>query len=170
MAVLSSPVMNYPTKTDKYILDCDASDFAVGAALSQVQDGEERVIDFGSFTLTPAQRKYCTTRKELLTVISFTRTYRHYLLGQQFIVRTDHNSLVWLTRFKNIEGQLARWLEELSQYDMIIQHRAGAKHSNADGLSRIPNSTKPCPCYEAGKNVETLPCKGCKYCSKLHNQ
>ncbi len=53
---------------------------------------------------------------------------------------------------------------------MIIQHRAGAKHSNADGLSRIPNSTKPCTCYEASKNVETLPCKGCKYCSKLHNQ
>ncbi len=72
LAVLLSPVMNYPMKKDKYILDCDTTDFSVGAALSQVQDGEERVIDFGSFTLTP--KKYCTTRKELLSVISFTRT------------------------------------------------------------------------------------------------
>ena len=44
-------------------------------------------------------------------------------------------------RFRNAEGMLARWLEELSQYDMVIQHRPGKKHGNADGLSRIPDDT-----------------------------
>lgn len=39
-----------------------------------------------------------------------------------------------------IEGQLARWLEELSQYNMVIQHIPGKKHTNADGLSRIPDT------------------------------
>ena len=38
--------------------------------------------------------------------------------------------------FKNPEGQVARWLERLSSYDMKIEHRAGRLHSNADGLSR----------------------------------
>ena len=41
-----------------------------------------------------------------------------YLFGNKFKVRTDHNSLIWLMRFKNIEGQLARWVEELQNYDM----------------------------------------------------
>ena len=55
-----------------------------------------------------------------------------------------------------MEGQLARWLEELSQFDMTIQHRAGCKHSNADGLSRIPEEDY-CNCYEAGVHLADLP-------------
>ena len=118
-----------------FILDTDASDTATGADLLQLQEGEERVISYGSFSLTPAQRNYCTTRKELLALIQFTREYHHYLLGRKFLAQTDHSSLMWLMRFRNAEGMLAGWLEELSQYDMVIQHRHGKKHGNTDGLS-----------------------------------
>ena len=58
----------------------------------------------------------------------------------------------------------------MSQYSMTIQHRAGTKHSNADGLSRIPEELDSCNCYEAGKDVNALPCGGCPYCVKLHMQ
>ena len=56
-----------------------------------------------------------------------------YLLGQRFTLRTDHNSLLWLMGFKNIEGQLARWIVELAVYNMEIVHRPGKDHVNADG-------------------------------------
>ena len=110
----------------------------MGAELIQIQEGEERAVAYGSLTLTPEQQKYCTTRKELLAIIRFSRQFRHYLLGRHFTVRTDHNSLTWLMNFKEPQGQLARWLEELSQFNMEIQHRPGKKHANADALSRIP--------------------------------
>ena len=116
--------------------------------------------------LTPAQRNDCTTRTELLALFRFTRQYRHYLLGRKFYVRTDHNSLTWLSRFSNIQGQLARWLEELSQLDMVVLHRAGVSHSNADSLSRQPDGLPYCSCYSAGKNLEDLPCHGCAVCSR----
>ena len=64
--------------------------------------------------------------------------YRHYLLGRKFIVRTDHHSLIWLLSFKCPQDQLARWLEELNQYHMVIQHRPGRRHCNTDTLSRLP--------------------------------
>ena len=51
-------------------------------------------------------------------------------------VKTDRAALQWVLNFKNPEGQLARWLEVISQYDLVIQHRPGKKHTNADGLSR----------------------------------
>jgi hypothetical protein len=54
------------------------------------------------------------------------------------IMRTDHGSLRWLLSLKNPEGQLARWLQVLSSYDMTIVHRPGRQHRNADALSRIP--------------------------------
>ena len=164
-AVASAPVLGYPTAGGEFILDTDASDIAIGAELCQVQEGAERVLAFASYSLTPAQRNYCTTRKELLAVVRFTRHFRHYLLGRRFLIRTDHSSLSWLMRFRHPIGQLARWLEELSQFDMVVMHRAGAKHQNADALSRIPAS---CNCYDAGKTLEELPCGGCRHCRKIH--
>ena len=103
-------------------------------------------------------RRYCTTRKELLAVIRFTWQFHYYLLGRNFIVRTDHNSLTWLMSFKNIEGQLARWMEELSQFDMSVVHRAGKLHANADALSGIPDELEYCPNYQSGMVLSKLPC------------
>ena len=137
-ALLTPPVLSIPTADDPFILDTDASDCDVGAELVQVQDGVEKVIGYGSFALTAEQQRYCTTRKELLAIIRFTRQFRTYLLGRPFRVRTDHVSLMWLLNFKHPEGQLARWLEELGQYDMTMLHRPGRLHQNADALSRMP--------------------------------
>ena len=129
-----------------------------------------RPISFASHTLNPIQQRYCTTRKELLAIVMFTRHYKHYLLGPEFTLRADHGSLIWLFRFKHPVGQLGRWLEELSQYSRTIQHRPGVEHTNADALSRIPEEREIYNCYEAGKEVSSLPCGGCPYCTKRHNQ
>ena len=61
-------------------------------------------------------------------------------------------------------------MEELSQYDIVIQHRSGRKHVNADSLSRIPDKLESCDCYYAGAELETLPCGGCKYCTRAETQ
>ena len=124
--------------------------------------------------MTPAQRRYCATRKELLAVIRFTWQFRHCLLGRNFLVRTDHNSLTWLMSFKNIEGQLARWMEELSQFYMSVVHRAGKLHANADALSRIPDELEYCPNYQSGMALSKLPCYSaenpCKFCTRAEEK
>ncbi len=162
--LLSPGVLSIPNPDDKFILDTDACDTAIGAELIQVQGGVEKVIAYGSFALSQAQQKYCTTRKELLAVVRFTNHFRHYLLGRQFLVRTDHNSLTWLMNFRHVEGQLARWLEELQRFSMEIQHRPGIKHGNADALSR---RTSPESC---NLTASSLPCRGCNHCVKVENK
>ena len=169
-SMLSAPVLAFPRPEGLFVLDTDASDHAIGGELQQEQDGVLKIIGFGSYVLIPAQKRYCTTRKELLAVLRFTRQFRHYLLGRKFVVRTDHGSLTWLLGFKNIGGQLARWLEELSQYDMQVVHRPGVKHQNADGLSRLEDDLEYCDCYQAGRTPENLPCGGCDYCQRAHSQ
>ena len=103
-----------------FILDTDASNVGIGAVLSQEQDGIEKVIAYGSKKLDQQQQRYCVTRRELLAVVTFVHEYRHYLLGKQFLIRTDHNSLRWLFSFKDPQGQMARWLEALSHYHFLI--------------------------------------------------
>ncbi|CAG2215770.1 unnamed protein product [Mytilus edulis] len=93
------------------------------------------------------ERQYCVTRRELLAIVSAIRNFHHYLYGSPFLVRTDHGALNWLLRFKNPEGQMARWLEVLNTYNFEVQHRPGRLHGNADGLSR-----RPCyPCSHCNK-------------------
>ena len=87
-----------------------------------------------------------------------------------FLIRSDHSSLVWLTRFKHLEGQLARFLEELSQIYFKLIHRKGAEHINADALSRIRDPLEECDFYRAGQNLRYLPCGGCHYCMRAHKQ
>ena len=53
---------------------------------------------------------------------------------------------------------------------MVIQHRPGSKHGNADALSRKPDHLNPCPSYLAGMRLEDLPCGGCHYCTRADQQ
>ena len=151
-SLISAPILGYPRPEGQFILDTDASNFALGGVLSQEQDGEERVIAYGSKALSKPERNYCVTRRELLAVVVFLKKYRHYLAGSMVKVRTDHGSLRWLKNFKNPEGQLARWMEVLSSFHLLIEYRAGKRHQNADGLSRIP--CRQCGRQEARREAE----------------
>ncbi|CAC5416352.1 Transposon Ty3-G Gag-Pol polyprotein,Transposon Ty3-I Gag-Pol polyprotein,Retrovirus-related Pol polyprotein from transposon 297,Retrovirus-related Pol polyprotein from transposon 17.6 [Mytilus coruscus] len=121
------------------IMDTDACDTAIGAVLSQIQEGTLKVIAYGSRTLNKAERNYCITDKELLAVRYFIEYYRQYLLGRKFCVRTDHQALIWLFSMKEPKGRIARWLEILSSFDFYIEYRPGSKHGNPDALSKCYN-------------------------------
>ena len=142
----STPILAHPDFSKQFTLDTDASNTGIGAVLSQKgEDGVERVIAFGSRLLTKPERNYCVTRRELLAVVFFTNHFRPYLLGRRFCLRTDHGSLQWLKNFKDPEGQLARWLEKLQEFDFEVKHRQGKQHANADAMSRKP-------CVQCGRS------------------
>ncbi|CAC5379235.1 unnamed protein product [Mytilus coruscus] len=139
--LMSAPILAFPqVGGNNFILDTDASAYAIGAVLSQVQDGKERVIAYGSRCLDKAERNYCVTRREMLAVVFFTKYFKHYLLGRKFLLRTDHGSLTWLQRFREPDGQIHRWIQQLSQFHLVIEHRPGNKHGNADAMSRLVTS------------------------------
>ena len=71
--------------------------------------------------------------------MTFTRHFRHYLLGRKITIVTDHRALQWLHNFKDPDGITARWLEKLALFDYDVQHRPGKSIGHADGLSRIPS-------------------------------
>jgi len=135
-ALVEATSLAFPLPQEPCILDTDASGVAVGAVLSQKVDRLERPIAFFSRVMNSTQRNYCTTRPELLAIICALQHFRHYLLGNKVVLRTDHHSLKWLRTFKQPEGILARWVETLAEFDFTIEHRPGRLHSNVDGVSR----------------------------------
>lgn len=136
--LVTAPVLASPIDQGKYVLDTDASNEALGAILHQEQEGVLRVIAYASRVLTAAERVYCTTRKELLGVIFGLKKFRQFLLAREIVIRTDHAALTHLQRTREPIGQQARWLDLLSEFNFVIQHRPGESHRNSDALSRRP--------------------------------
>ncbi|KAK4469996.1 hypothetical protein MN116_000019 [Schistosoma mekongi] len=138
----AAPILGFPDTSlgpGPFILDTDASDHAIGAVLSQISPGgQEKVISYGSRKLDKREVNYSTTRREMLALVYFMKHFRHYLLGRQFRVRTDHKTLQWLSNFREADGQLARWQETLQEFDYVCEYRRGAQHLNADAMSRHP--------------------------------
>jgi hypothetical protein len=57
--------------------------------------------------------------------LCFYETFPQYLLGVQFVVRTDHAALQWLRRTPEPIGQQSRWLEVLEEFNFSVEHRPG---------------------------------------------
>ena len=136
--LISAPILGMPRDEGTYYLDTDASNLGLGAVLSQEQDGHEVVLAYASRTLTRAEKNYDVTRRELLAVVYGLKTYRQYLLGRKFVIRTDHSALQSLRRTPEPIGQQARWQSFIEQFTFTITHRPGIRHRNADALSRRP--------------------------------
>ena len=134
--LVSSPILALPDFSLHFVLDTDASGDGLGAVLAQSVDGEERMVAYASRALSRTEKKYCATRRVLLALVWAAQHFRPYLYGRNFTLRTDHHCLQWLHNFKEPEGQVARWLELLAEYDYSVLHRQGKQHTNADALSR----------------------------------
>ena len=94
--------------------------------------------------------------KKLLAVVTFVTKFRSYLLGRHFYVRTDHDALVWLQNFREPEGQLARWLEKLQEFNCTIIHRTGHTHANADALSCMSCNQRRCPVHSVDGTIGVI--------------
>jgi len=133
---MSEPILALPSNIETFTLDCDASNYGLETVLLQMQSEIKKVIAYSSCTMNKPERRYKTTRKELLAIVNGLKQFRQYLTGRHFIIRTDHVALSWLRRTLEPMPQVARWLTFIDEFDYEIVHRKGKRHANADGFSR----------------------------------
>ena len=82
--LVDAPALCYPRFDEEFILDTNASDFGTGAVLSEIQDGEEKVIAYASRTLSKSERNYSVTKRELLALVFYSQHFRHYFVWTTF--------------------------------------------------------------------------------------
>jgi hypothetical protein len=133
-----APVLAFADFQMQFILTTDACDSGIGGVLSQCFDGVEKPVLFLSRTLNEHERNYATTHKECLAIVWCIKQCEHYLLGNKFVIRTDHHALKWLMSVKDHNGRLMRWALMLMEYEFEIQHVKGKTNFVADALSRHP--------------------------------
>uniref|UniRef100_A0ABD2WU63 RNA-directed DNA polymerase n=1 Tax=Trichogramma kaykai TaxID=54128 RepID=A0ABD2WU63_9HYME len=131
-----APVLVRPDFSKEFSIQTDASDYAVGAVLTQEYEDGEHPVYYVSRVLSRAEQRYTTTEKECLAVIWAIEKFRPYVEGSRFKVVTDHRALTWLRNFKDPQGRVARWAFKLMEYDFEIVYRKGSVHYVPDALSR----------------------------------
>ncbi|CAI5471022.1 unnamed protein product [Closterium sp. Yama58-4] len=137
-AVKAGAVLKLPDGQQPFILYTDWSSIGMGAVLSQMDSGVEKVVAFASRTCSPAEANYSSYEGEGLAAVWAVGHFRVYLQGRHFTLVTDHQPLLWLMHNQTLTGRNARWAMKLQEYDFTVKHRPGTTMQHVDGLSRNP--------------------------------
>ncbi len=136
---LEAPMLQMYDPVRATRVETDASDYALGAILSQqCDDGKWRPVFYHSRKFSGAELNYDVHDKELLAVISAFEQWEAQLIGarQQVEVFSDHQNLTSFTTTKKLNRRQVRWAELLAIFDFKIYHRPGSLNGAADALSR----------------------------------
>jgi transposase InsO family protein len=136
-AVVNAPVLRYPDFERQFILTCDASAEGLGCVLEQKFEDGEHPVAFASRKLNDAETRYSNTDREALAVFYGIETFRPYLYGVHFLVRTDHKAVEFMHKGKSVSQRVMRWHNALYDYNFSIEHVPGTKLRHADALSRL---------------------------------
>ena len=128
-------MLAYPDFSLPFEIHTDASHYQLGAVISQ----QGRPIAFYSRKLNPAQTRYTTTERELLSIVETLKEYRNILLGHEIEVFTDHKNLVYKTF--NTE-RVMRWRLIIEEFGPKLTYIKGESNVVADALSRMRLSEK----------------------------
>jgi len=133
------PVLMIPDPTRPFQIESDASLYATGAVLSQLDgNGDRHSCSFISKTFSPAKRNYEIYDRELLAIIRALSEWRHYIQGSAHttVVHSDHKNLTYFRSAQKLNRRQARWSLNLSEFDLQLIHVPGKKMIVSDALSR----------------------------------
>jgi len=135
----TAPILAHFDATKPVIIETDASNFAIGAVLSQRdEEGRLHPVAFHSRKFQPAEINYEIHDKELLAIVDAFKHWRRYCEGatNQVQVFSDHQNLEYFTTTKILNRRQARWAQELAGIDFRIYYRPGSRNGKPDALSR----------------------------------
>ena len=95
----STPVLSLPDLQQSFEIETDAFNYVVGVVLSQ----HDHPIAYHSETLSDTVHKYHAYDKEMYSIVQACRQWKHYILGRETIIHTDHKPLQFIQTWEVAE-------------------------------------------------------------------
>jgi hypothetical protein len=122
-----------------YAIYTDASKLGISSVLTQKSDsGETLVASTASRVLTPVEQRYTTCEQELLAVVYALQKFRVYVVGHPITGYSDNKTLSFLKKCQLTSGRVPRWIMQIQEYDLKVEHIRGINNFFTDILSRNP--------------------------------
>lgn len=121
----------------------DASIYGLGAVIfHRYDDGSEKVVEYASRSLTPAEKNYGQIEKEALSLVFAVQKFHKMIWGRKFVLETDHKPLLAIFGSKkgipvHSSSRLQRWAISLMSYEFVVDHKKSENFGHADVLSRL---------------------------------
>jgi len=138
-AFTSAPILMHWVPDAQLVVETDASDYALAAILSiMTKDNEIHPVAFHSRTFFTPELNYDIHDKELLVIFEAFKMWQYYLEGSAspIDVVTDYKNLEYFSTTKVLTRRQARWLECLSQFNLVIRFRPRRLGTKPDALTR----------------------------------
>jgi transposase InsO family protein len=130
--MVQAPVLAIPDFSQSFVLETDACNTGIGAVL--MQNGHP--VAFLSKSLCRRNETLSTYEKECLAIILAVDKWRAYLQHREFVILTDHQSLLHLTDQRLLTGIQHKAFVKLLGLQYIIKYKKGITNAAADALSR----------------------------------
>ena len=162
LKLMTAPILTFFNPKYKTVLKADASGYALGVVLSQIELDEQgkeliRPIAYYSRVFSQAERNYHTTERECLAILVGCLKFYCYLHARHFLIETDHCAIKYLKTIRLRHGRLSRWAVLLQDLQFDIKHIKGVFHSEAYCLSRLPNLKRDLKIDKRDDAMEPLP-------------
>jgi hypothetical protein len=128
----SSPLISLPNLQNPFDIETNALDYALGTVLTQ----HGHPVAYHSETLSDVVHKYPTYDKEMYSIVKSYHQWRHYILGKETTIHTDHKPL----KFMQTQGKLhndhhQKWSTYLQQFHLNIKYKIGCTNQVTKCLS-----------------------------------
>jgi hypothetical protein len=131
----SAPVLSFLDLQQPFEIETDASDYVMGTFLTQ----HGHPMAYHSETLFDTIQKYPTYDKEMYSIVQSFHQWKHYILGKETILHTDHKPLQFIqTQGKLQNDRHQNWSTYLRQFHLKIKYKIVISNHVVDFLSRPP--------------------------------
>ena len=129
-----APILKYYDVKKPVTIQCDSSQYGLGACLLQ----DLKPVAYVSRALTPTEQHYAQIEKELLAIVFAMERFHTYVYGRNVSVETDHKPLISIVKksLTSAPRRLQRMLLRLQNYDYSLTFKPGTQVIIADTLSR----------------------------------
>ena len=117
---------------NKCTIEVDACGYAIGGILLQ----DNKPVSLCHKLLRGNELNWDTRSKELFAIFHSIKKFHYFIDGEEIVVKSDHQSLQYFQPMK-INGRVARWILQMTLYDIKIQYVKGEDNVMADTLSRL---------------------------------
>ena len=129
----------HPDEEKEWVINTDASGKAIGSVLMQHNEkGNFNIISTASRVLKPAEQRYTTCEKELLSIVYALQRFKIHIYGRKVLLYTDNQAITFLQKCVITSNRVARWMMEIQQYDLEIRHIKGVNNHLENILSHSP--------------------------------
>ena len=142
-----------------YIVYCDALKAGLGCVLMK----SGRVVAYGSHQLKNHEQNYPTHDMELAAIVFALKIWLHYLYGEQFEMYSDHKSLKYIFKQRDLNMRQRLWMEFLEDYDFTLHYHPGKANVVANALNRKSRGALACIASQEWRMLETVGQFGLQY-------